>query len=250
MRLYKKGCKGFTLIEILVVIAIVGLLASVAIPAYLNYVKKARSTQCHVDRGAVQNVIVQYYHDNPDTELKSLKQLVTEGYLKKEPNCPLDGEYVLIPAEIVGSYCPVVACSMHYLPTTLPPAPKPPKPLTSLGSNFEEISSGMISLIEEFYKKHGRYPRSWGDYKFTDIGLDPAEWSNSYNGIIYKPAGNSTRIRPAKGSTFYVTSLKGKKRKLSWKYKWDLVYSVEKKQWYYHSIKKGNEIDISTLQVI
>ncbi len=200
MKPYKKGCKGFTLIELLVVVAIVGLLASVAIPAYMDYVKKARSTQCHVDRGAVQNVIVQYYHDNPDTELKSLKQLVTEGYLEKEPNCPLDGEYVLIPAELVDSYCPVVACSMHYLPGLVPEEEEPEeKPEVLFSSDFDNMDS-LTPLTGKWEIKDGmlvptggweEHRLAFGDAKWTDyeMTVNAQLYSGWGYGIYYRADG-------------------------------------------------------------
>ena len=116
MKRYVKDKRGFTLIELVMVVTLVGVLASIATPSYLNYIERARATQCHVDRGEVQNIIVQYYHDHPDIELQSLQQLIDEGYLHSGTNCPLGGEYILIPAESVDSEYPVVACSLHYLP--------------------------------------------------------------------------------------------------------------------------------------
>ena len=138
MRRFIPGKRGFTLIELMLVIAIAGVLASVAMPSYLNYLQRARATQCHVDRGETQNVIRQYYQDHPDTELTSLQQLIDAGYLRHGFNCPLGGEYVLIPAKVAGSQYPIVACSLHYLPELMPestpvPTPEPtpqPTPVT------------------------------------------------------------------------------------------------------------------------
>jgi prepilin-type N-terminal cleavage/methylation domain-containing protein len=267
MRRYEKGNNGFTLIELTLVIALVGVLASIAIPSYLNYAQKARATQCSVDRDEAQNAIVQYYHDYPDTEITSLKQLIDAGYLPSGFNCPLGGEYVLIPAKTAGSQYPVIACSLHYMPQLTPaestptpevplptpvPAPTPipaptPKPLTSLGSSFEEISKGMIDAIEAYYEKNGKYPRSGAKNGYEDIGLDPDEWKDAINGIIYRPEGDRISISPGSGYTFSVTSISGKQLTITETDK--MIYSMETDQWYYTTIKKGNEVNISTLQV-
>jgi type IV pilus assembly protein PilA len=56
-----KSQKGFTLIELMIVVAIIGILASIAIPAYQDYMVRAKVTELVNAAGVCKTSVTDYY---------------------------------------------------------------------------------------------------------------------------------------------------------------------------------------------
>ena len=83
-----KGQAGFTLLELLVVMTIVGILAAVAVPALRDSPQRAREAALREDLYSFRSVIDQYHGDKGNYPA-DLQTLVTDGYLRKIPIDPM-----------------------------------------------------------------------------------------------------------------------------------------------------------------
>ncbi len=111
--------RGFTLIEIMVVVVILGILAGIVVPRLLDRPEEARRTKAAVQLKSIEEALSLYKLDNgifPSTE-QGLAALVSKpevgviptryrdgGYMKKVPMDPWNNNYVYLSPGVHGDF--------------------------------------------------------------------------------------------------------------------------------------------------
>ena len=87
-RALRSAEEGFTLIELMIVIVVIGVLATIAIPNYISALKSSKEAVLKEDLHVLRQQIDAYTNDKEKAP-QSLDDLVSDGYMREIPKDPI-----------------------------------------------------------------------------------------------------------------------------------------------------------------
>jgi len=115
MKLNTSRKAGFTLVEIMIVVAIIGLLAAIAIPNFIKARNTSQVNACINNLRQLDSATQQWALENKAADTTAPAATGVYAYLKSQqvPICPANGTYAL-GATVVAS--PTCTVALHVLP--------------------------------------------------------------------------------------------------------------------------------------
>mgnify|MGYP001160326299 CR=1 FL=1 len=93
-----KKSKGFTLVEIMIVVLIIGILLAIAVPNFIKARETSRSRTCVANLRQIESAKEQWAMENKkgSTDVPAWADLVgANAYMKAQPSCPSGGAYTI-----------------------------------------------------------------------------------------------------------------------------------------------------------
>lgn len=91
--------EGFTLVELMVVVLIIGILVAIAIPIFNNASQSAKEKTCAANIRTINGAVQQYAATN-ESAPTSIDDLIP-AYIQEMPTCPLEGDEYELTAGVV-----------------------------------------------------------------------------------------------------------------------------------------------------
>jgi fructan beta-fructosidase len=201
--------KGFTLVEMIVVIGVIAVLMSVAVPQMSAYLERGRSTACLSMRYHTEKAEHAYMMEK-NAPSGSFADLVNSGLLSRQPSCPGGGAYVWLQR----TPQPILGCSIHYGAV---PAEETEKVLYASSFNGQSglnrlmgnwnVAQGTLNNKPGQENRIGFGDTAWKDY---EIKVSAVLTKGNGYGVYYRADGNPNisgyafQFDPGLGNRFVV----------------------------------------------
>ena len=90
MKLFRKQ-EGFTLVELMVVVLIIGILVAIAIPVFNSAKENAQKKSCFANQRTIEGAAQTYAADDPTGAMPAAVSDLVPTYIKDTPGCPAGG---------------------------------------------------------------------------------------------------------------------------------------------------------------
>lgn len=97
--------KGFTLVELMVVVIIIGILVAIAVPVYNNVQDNAKKNACKASARTILGAVEVYKADHNGAAPTAIGDLVP-NYIKDIPQCPGHGDTPAKDFDAIDGSCP------------------------------------------------------------------------------------------------------------------------------------------------
>lgn len=203
---------GFSLLELIVVIALVGVLLTLALPQFAAYFERGNKAKCLANR----------YHIEQDEKAYYLQNNAASLAIDSRYQCPSGGVYVWLVSDPAATGYPSVGCSRHYV--AVPVQDKKDYAIIlnagAMNNTIKEIYSSFVDYLVDWMAKENKMPivnsangsLSWNAplYDGSDkTNLFQAKFWNEYYQFVDKEAYNATNAQISDFKVFFKRDASG-----------------------------------------
>ena len=202
--------KGYTTLELIVVLAIIGAMTTTAIPQYAGYKQRAKAVSCQSNRRYIQMAELNHYMDRKEPKLE----------IDPKWRCSGGGTYVWLVSDPDALGYPKIGCSIHFAELPLPLVEEKAglSQIEGLvaGFSMEEGSGSTLSAGEGAAEINGARwvegKTGWAlafDGKDDYAQMDGDDWSGPFTIVTW------VKVKPGKHDQYdslFASSAKGPKK--------------------------------------
>lgn len=234
--------KGFSIVELIIVIVIISIISTFTVLAVSRFLTNSKMKIDQETVSSLNSATTSFYllsknqpiFDEALTNEEKIEVLYAEGFLSNQPIPNTSGASFIWDEEFKLWYLSIDGNK---------------EALSIYGSTPNEIVPNITQDILTYYNENESYPRTWGDYRYTDIGLNVEDWDEPIGHVYYTPSGSMIFLEPEQGYQFILTKINNETVTMKDTLNYNLIYDTKSNKWYYHSISSDNEVNISSLVI-